>query len=103
MSAAVREVLRRPITDRSAWKGRDLAASTEWIYTLTPTAVAEIDAMLARLRAQPVPLTGCSITASYIRRQNVKPMRPSGMPHSAEGSLRELPPPPRKPNRCASA
>ena len=57
MQSAVREILRIPVTDRSAWKGCDLAASQEWIYTVTPQAIADLDAALARLRAEPVPLT----------------------------------------------
>ena len=57
METAVREVLRKPVSGRSAWKGSDLQNSTEWIYTLTPEAIADIDAILARLRANPVALT----------------------------------------------
>ena len=57
MQTAVREVLRRPITDRSAWKGRDLAPRQDWIYTLPPAAIEDIDMLLARLRETPVPLT----------------------------------------------
>src|SRR5687767_296499 len=57
METIEREVLRDPITDRSAWKGRELANSQEWIYTLTPEAIADIDATLQRLRENPVPLT----------------------------------------------
>ena len=57
MNSAVREVLRNPITDRSAWKGCDLAESQDWIYTLTPAAITEIDEALARLREKPVSLT----------------------------------------------
>jgi hypothetical protein len=57
MESNPREPLRHPITDRSAWKGRDLARRQDWIYTLEPEAIADIDAMLERLRANPVPLT----------------------------------------------
>ena len=57
MQSVARQLLRNPITDRSAWMGRDLAGAQDWIYTLTPAAVAEIDATLARLRANPVALT----------------------------------------------
>lgn len=57
MQSTVREVLRKPITDRSAWKGCDLAARKDWIHTLTPAALAEIDEALARLRRSPVALT----------------------------------------------
>lgn len=57
MQSAVREVLRKPITDRSAWKGCDLAERKDWIHTLTPAAIAEVDEALARLRENPVALT----------------------------------------------
>jgi len=57
MESEAREVLRRPITDRSAWKGCELPNRQDWIYTLAPAAIAEIDATLARLRENPVPLT----------------------------------------------
>ena len=57
MATIEREVLRQPVTDRSAWKGSDLAKSQEWIYTLTPAAIADIDSTLAPLRETPVPLT----------------------------------------------
>jgi hypothetical protein len=57
MDSNPREPLRHPISDRSAWKGADLAGRGDWIYTLEPEAIADIDAMLERLRAHPVPLT----------------------------------------------
>jgi len=57
MQTVARTVLRTPITDRSAWLGRDLAQRQDWIYTLPPTAMADIDTTLARLRGHPVPLT----------------------------------------------
>lgn len=57
MQPAACEILRRPITDRSAWKGPELAQRDDWIYTLAPSAIAEIDSTLARLREKPVPLT----------------------------------------------
>ncbi|MPZ46718.1 MAG: hypothetical protein GEV05_25715 [Betaproteobacteria bacterium] len=57
MQSAVREVLGKPITDRSAWKGCDLAERKDWIHTLTPAAIADIDEALARRRANPVMLT----------------------------------------------
>ena len=57
MQSAAREVLRHPITDRSAWKGCELANREDWIHFLAPDTIAEIDAALARLREHPVPLT----------------------------------------------
>lgn len=57
MQAESRQVLRQPITDRSAWKGSELRSQQDWIWTLPPAAIAEIDATLARLRENPVPLT----------------------------------------------
>jgi hypothetical protein len=57
MHTVERDVLRQPVTDRSAWKGCELASRPEWIYTLTPDAIADIDAALARLREKPVALT----------------------------------------------
>lgn len=57
MQTAVRDVLHDPITDRSAWKGRALANRQDWIYTLTPAAIADLDATLARLRESPIALT----------------------------------------------
>jgi hypothetical protein len=35
---------RRKITDRSAWIGSDLLAKGDWIYPLTETHIAEIEA-----------------------------------------------------------
>jgi hypothetical protein len=57
MQSAVREVLRQPITDRSAWKGRELQSRQDWIYVLTPAAIADLDTTLERLRASPLLLT----------------------------------------------
>lgn len=57
MQPAAREIRRQPITERSAWKGCELQDRDDWIYTLTPAAIADVDAMLERLRANPVPLT----------------------------------------------
>ena len=42
----------QPVTDRSAWRGEDLAKRPkEWTYRLTEADVREIDAALASLRA----------------------------------------------------
>ncbi len=53
----IRNGLRQPITDRSAWRGADLAERKDWIYTLRPAAIDDIDGLLARLRENAVPLT----------------------------------------------
>lgn len=57
MQSAVREVLRHPIADRSVWTGRDLRDQQDWVYTLTPAGIADIDAALAQLRGNPIALT----------------------------------------------
>ena len=41
-----------PIVGASAWYGPDLVNSDEWIYHLTPTDIAEIDAAIAPLVAR---------------------------------------------------
>ena len=41
----------QPVTGPSAWYGKDMAASSEWIHVLSETEVAEIDAALAKWRA----------------------------------------------------
>ena len=46
----------QPVTDRSAWQGEDLARSTEWIYQLTPSDLAEIDAALGHVRRDSKPI-----------------------------------------------
>lgn len=50
------EVLRQPITDRSAWRGQDLRGHPSWIWTLPATAILDIDAALASLAQREVPL-----------------------------------------------
>lgn len=57
MESASREILRNPVTDRSAWKGCELTKNQKWIYTLSAAAIADIDATLARLHEGSVPLT----------------------------------------------
>jgi len=39
------------VTGEAAWYGRDMSASTEWIHTLTPDDIKEIDAALAAFHA----------------------------------------------------
>ncbi|BBK41185.1 hypothetical protein STVA_12050 [Allostella vacuolata] len=40
------DMLRQPVTDRSAWKVADMERDRSWVYELTPEALAEIDAAL---------------------------------------------------------
>jgi hypothetical protein len=48
----------QPVTDRSAWRGEDLAKhAEEWTYRLMPSDVREIDAALAAVRASGRPAT----------------------------------------------
>lgn len=58
MQSVARDILRDFVTDRSAWRGSELASRKDWIYTLPPAAITDIDATLARLRESPVALTG---------------------------------------------
>ncbi len=50
------EILRQPVADRSAWRGKDLRNDASWIWTLPQQAICDIDAALARLDARRVPL-----------------------------------------------
>lgn len=43
-------ILKTPITSPAAWKGCDIAADPGWLHVLSPAAVGEIDAALARVR-----------------------------------------------------
>lgn len=45
------EIFDRPYECAAAWKGPELAHSSEWIYTLSPDDVAEIDDAVERVRA----------------------------------------------------
>ena len=45
-------MLLEPVNDASAWKGRDLANDTSWIYELSETALREIDDALANVKAR---------------------------------------------------
>jgi|SRR5262252_1645990 len=42
----------KPLTGPSAWHGRDLARSTDWIRPISAAAVAELDAALASVKAR---------------------------------------------------
>ena len=55
MPVSAREILRRPVIDRSAWKGCELRASASWVYMLPSGAIADIDAALGTCSS--VPLT----------------------------------------------
>lgn len=48
------QTARQKITGRSAWIGSDLLAKGDWIYPLTESHIAEIDAALARVRNAPL-------------------------------------------------
>jgi hypothetical protein len=51
----------QPVTDRSAWRGEDLAKRPgEWTYRLTDSDVREIDAALAAVRASGKPAVALS-------------------------------------------
>ena len=45
-------MLLEPVTDASAWKGRDLEHDTSWIYPFSETALREIDVALAHVKAR---------------------------------------------------
>ncbi len=49
--AAGFEVLRTTLDDPSVWHGRDMMARRDWVLTVTPEDVAEIDAALRHARA----------------------------------------------------
>lgn len=51
------EVRRTAIVGPAAWKGPDLAASDEWIHSLTAAEIAEMDAALAAVQARGLSLT----------------------------------------------
>lgn len=46
------EMFDRPYQSAAAWKGPELAHSSDWIYTLSPADVAEIDDALERVRSK---------------------------------------------------
>ena len=46
------EMFDRPYQSAAAWKGPELAQSSDWIYTLSAADVAEIDDALARVRSK---------------------------------------------------
>jgi alpha-ketoglutarate-dependent taurine dioxygenase len=45
------EILRTPITDRSAWTAEDMQRDTSWLYTIPAAGLAEIDAALVAAKA----------------------------------------------------
>ncbi len=51
------DILKQPITDRSAWRGAQLRNDTSWYWSLPPDAIRDIDAALEKLAATPVPLS----------------------------------------------
>ena len=50
------DLLKQPITDRSAWRGAQLRNDTTWYWNLPPGAIRDIDVALEKLAATPVPL-----------------------------------------------
>jgi hypothetical protein len=42
----------RPITGPAAWRGSDLAQSTDWIRPISAAAIAELDAALSGVKAR---------------------------------------------------
>ena len=50
------EILRQPITDRSAWRGDVLRNDPSWYWDLPAQAIDDFDAALARLAHKDVPL-----------------------------------------------
>lgn len=50
------EILRQPITDRSAWRGADLRHDNSWYWNLPDAAIHDIDATLANPKNSAVPL-----------------------------------------------
>jgi Taurine catabolism dioxygenase TauD, TfdA family len=50
------DILRTPITDRSAWRGEQLRHDTSWYWNLPASAIRDIDAALAKMAGGPVPL-----------------------------------------------
>lgn len=51
-TAQQRQMPLGPITGPSAWYGRDLARTTDWIYVFSPAELAEIDRAVARTRGR---------------------------------------------------
>jgi hypothetical protein len=47
---------RQPVTDASAWKGPDMALSGEWLEVLSADEIADLDAALAHVKRQGIPL-----------------------------------------------
>ena len=45
------DILRTPLDDPSVWHGKDMAARRDWVVTVTPADLAEIDAALRHAKA----------------------------------------------------
>jgi hypothetical protein len=50
------EMLKQPVTDRSAWRGADLRDDTSWYWNLPAAAIRDFDAALEKLARTKVPL-----------------------------------------------
>ena len=50
------EILRAPLNDPSVWHGRDIAARRDWVISMTPEDLAEIDAAMRHANAGGRPL-----------------------------------------------
>ena len=51
MPSSEREFLRRPVSDRSAWRGSELQGDASWVYTLSEAAIKDIDIVLPRIKS----------------------------------------------------
>ncbi len=51
MPSSEREVLRRLVSDRSAWRGSELQGDASWVYTLSEAAIKDIDIVLPRVKS----------------------------------------------------
>jgi hypothetical protein len=47
----------QPIRGRCAWRGADLAASTDWIETLSPDEIREVEEAMRSVKRRAIPLT----------------------------------------------
>jgi len=56
MSQKEQEILKQPVTDRSAWRVADLEGDKSWIYELAVQALSEIDDALASVKQRGIPL-----------------------------------------------
>src|SRR3546814_16007165 len=51
-SFRVGEILRRPITEASAWRSSEVATDDSWIYRFSPAELAELDAAVETVKAR---------------------------------------------------